>query len=99
MPTSCDSRGSPICTFAGRPRKYTLSTQDFVAAADLLRPQHDLHTAKSDHVTGDPLAEILKDLLTEAVNDALSVATWCGPSTVPGLPSDPAPESHRSRNG
>ncbi len=52
--------------------QYVLTTADFTAAADLLRPQHDMHAAKSDQIRPDPLSQVLRDLLTGAVQDTLS---------------------------
>lgn len=56
-------------------REYTLDTGDFVAAADLLRPQHDMHTAKSDQVTQDRLSQVLTALVAGTVEETLAAGS------------------------
>jgi transitional endoplasmic reticulum ATPase len=51
---------------------YVLTTSDFTAAANLLRPQHELHTAKHDDPAKDPLSEVLKDVSARAVQETLT---------------------------
>lgn len=49
------------------PRKFKLGTADFVNAANILRPQHDMHRDKSDERSRDTLAGVFKDTIVEAM--------------------------------
>lgn len=42
------SEGFPEAQIGREAKKFVLGTSDFVTAANLLRPQHDLHASKSD---------------------------------------------------
>jgi hypothetical protein len=64
--------------------QYVLTTADFIAAADLLRPQHDMHTAKSDQFVPEPLSQTLTSLLTDSVHAALPAFRLVPNSTGPG---------------
>jgi hypothetical protein len=69
--------------------EYVLDTGDFVAAANLLRPQHDMHAAKSDEISKDPLSEILQKFLAEAVEEALTSGVFVANDHGPGLVFQP----------
>lgn len=48
-------------------RDFKLGTDDFVNAANILRPQHDMHRDKSDERRTDTLAGVLKDTIVDAL--------------------------------
>jgi hypothetical protein len=50
------------------PRKFKLGTDDFVNAANILRPQHDMHRDKSDERSRDTLAGVFKDTIVDALS-------------------------------
>lgn len=49
-------------------RDFKLGTEDFVNAANILRPQHELHRGKSDQRPDETFATALKDLFVEALS-------------------------------
>lgn len=52
-------------------REYTLSTEDFVAAAHLLRPQHDQHANKSDATKKVTFDSLMRDTIMRAADTVI----------------------------
>jgi len=58
-------------------KDYMLTTEDFVGAAELLRPQHELHTSKADRANEVTVDTMFRKAMAEVFTDNLQL-TWQG---------------------
>ena len=73
--TFTSARRAAVCRTGSS--DYVLTTEDFVNAANLLRPHWELHqNAKDVKEKGTPLDEALKDLLASAVGDGKTALVY-----------------------